>query len=158
MGRMMSQEELRPFVDELIKKNSDQEQALADLLGILKRERNALQEGRSELLPGLLAELQEVSSRAMRAEVERDAQARKLADLLECRPVLREICRALPQGEAERLGSQTKGLIAAVSALREVNYILSRQAEQQRFLAEMILERLKHLSPGSGMGVLDTTA
>ncbi|MFP4482584.1 MAG: hypothetical protein ACLFN0_07330 [Thermovirgaceae bacterium] len=158
MGRMMSQEELRPFVDVLIMKNSDQEQALADLLGILKRERKALQEGRSELLPGLLAELQEVSSRAMRAEAERDAQARELADLLECRPVLREICKALPEGEAKRLGNQAKGLIAAVSALREVNYILSRQAQQQRFLAEMILERLKHLSPGSGMGALDTTA
>jgi hypothetical protein len=94
----------------------------------------------------------------MRAEAERDAQARKLAELLECRPVLRDICRALPEGEAKRLGNQAKGLIAAVSALREVNYILSRQAQQQRFLAEMILERLKHLSPGSGMGALDTTA
>ncbi|MDN5335058.1 MAG: hypothetical protein PWR02_84 [Synergistales bacterium] len=156
-GRTTS-ETLHEFVDVLREKNHEQQQALLDLLGVLKREREALAEGQPELLPGLLTELQEVSSRAMRAEAQRDAAATKLAGVLGCRPVLREICEALPEGEAARLNDQAEGLIAAVSALREVNYILSRQADQQRFLAEMILERLKHLSPGSGTGVLDTMA
>lgn len=158
MGGKTASETLHEFVDALVEKNDQQQQALVDLLGILKRERDALAEGRPELLPGLLSELQEASSRTMRAEAQRDDAARKLAEALGCRPVLREICKALPDGEASRLDGQAEGLIAAVSALREINYILSRQAEQQRYLAEMILERLKHLTPGSAAGVLDTTA
>jgi hypothetical protein len=113
-GRTTS-ETLHEFVDVLREKNHEQQQALLDLLGVLKREREALAEGQPELLPGLLTELQEVSSRAMRAEAQRDAAATKLAGVLGCRPVLREICEALPEGEAARLNDQAEGLIAAVS-------------------------------------------
>lgn len=159
MSEKIGKDSIPKLVDSLIDTNSAQEKALADLLKILKRERDALREGKTDLIPGLLSELQEGSSRAMRAEAERETKAGKLAVALDCQPVLREIFERLDPEEESRLRLASAGLMSAVSSLREINYILSRQADEHRHLADMILERLRLASPStSGENSLDTMA
>lgn len=159
MSEKVGKDNIPKLVDSLIDTNRAQEKALEDLLKILKRERDALKEGKTDLIPGLLSELQEGSSRAMRTEAEREAKAGKLAEALDCQPILREIFRRLEPEEESRLRLASAGLMSAVSSLRETNYILSRQAEEHRHLADMILERLRLASSSPrGESSLDTIA
>jgi hypothetical protein len=151
--------EIPKLVDSLVEASRNQEAALADLLEILKRERDALKEGKAELIPGLLSELQEGSSRAMGAEAERDSKARRLAEELGCRAVASEICTKLEPEERGRLRLASRELMSAVSSLKEINFILSRQADEHRQLAEMVLDRLRAISAPSGAEAgLDTMA
>lgn len=159
MNVITANSDISKLVDSLVETSRFQETALGDLLEILKRERDALKEGRAELIPGLLSELQEGSSRAMGAEAERDSKARRLAEALGCRAVASEICTRLEPAERDRLHKASKGLLSAVSSLKEINFILSRQADEHRQLAEMVLERLRVISSPSGAETgLDTMA
>lgn len=159
MSEKLGKNDIPRLVDSLIDTNRTQEEALAGLLRILKREHDALKEGKADLIPGLLSELQESSSMAMRAEAEREANAGKLAEVLNCRPVLKDICGKLEPEEGSRLRLASAGLMSAVSSLKEINYILFRQAEEHRHLADMILERLRLTSSSQGgENGLDTMA
>ncbi len=130
-------------VDVLCEITRMQEEVLKRLHEVICRERNALMESRPEGLPGLLAELQDVTSEAMRVEAQRGRVAETLAAELGCSPRLRDICESLDSDEECRLREASLGLIEVVSSLKEENFVLSRQAEEHRHLGEMILDRLR---------------
>jgi len=134
---------MNDLLNALIEKNKKQKDALLELLQVLKEEKEALRETRSRELPELLARLQEVSGKAMLAEAERNTAAKGLADSLGCRPVIREISQALDPDDGGKLKNSSKDLLEAIISIKEVNFILSRQAEEHRFLADMVLERMR---------------
>lgn len=150
---------MKELLDSLIEKSFIQREALIELLEVLRDEKDALRNNKSDLLPGLLERLQDVSSKAMLAEAERTKAAGKLAQTLGCNPVVREICDLLDSGDADRLKASAGDLLATVVSIKEINFILSKQAEEYNFLAEMTLKRLKgFIRPGKAAATLDTTA
>lgn len=136
------------------------EEVLLQLLDVVQRERHALKKNTPQLLPGLLTELQDVASEAMRVESQRAKVVGMVASQLGCSHTLKDICEALPEKEGVLLREASAGLIAAVSSLKEENFILSRQAEGHRVLGEMVLERLKNynLATRGSEGGLDARA
>jgi len=150
---------MKELLDSLIGKSCAQKKTLLELLDVLHDEKDALRNNKSDLLPGLLERLQEVSSRAMLAEAERTKAAAKLAQTLGCNPVVREICDLLDSGDADRLKASAGDLLATVVSIKEINFVLSKQAEEYNFLADMTLKRLRSFArPGSAAATLDTTA
>lgn len=143
----------------LIDKNHAQKEALIALLEVLQEEKEVLKKGEPRMLPGLLQKLQEVSGKAMLAEAERNRAAETLSDALGCKPSVRAICSCLDEQGSTRLRKSAGELLSAVLSIKEINYILSRQAEEHRFLSEMTLERMKHfIRPGQAAATLDTRA
>ncbi len=150
---------MKELLNSLIEKNDVQREALLDLLEVLKEEKEVLRKSEPRLLPGLLQRLQEVSGKAMLAEAERNRVAAKLAEALGCNPMVKEICTALDDKSSGRLKESARSLLSAVISIKEINFTLSRQAEEHRFLSEMILERLKRFAwSGSAAVSLDTRA
>ncbi len=150
---------MKQLLNSLIEKNNLQREALIGLLEVLQEEKEVLRRGEPHLLPALLRHLQEISGKAMLAEAERNRAAAKLAETLGCNPVLKEICTALDNESSCRLKESSRNLLSVVVSIKEISFILSRQAEEQRFLSEMILERLKSfVRPGHVTVSLDTRA
>lgn len=150
---------MKELLDSLIDKSYAQREALLELLEVLREEKEVLRKNESDLLPGLLGRLQEVSGKAMLAEAERTKTAAKLAKVLGCNPVVSEMCEILKGKDSDRLRISAGDLLAAVVSIKEINFILSRQSEEYNFLAEMTLKRLKSfIRPGKAAATLDTTA
>ncbi|HDQ93490.1 MAG TPA: hypothetical protein ENN89_05135 [Synergistetes bacterium] len=159
MNPARSVNDIAVLVDTLVRSSRDQKRTLGDLLDILERESEALKHGRAELIPEILGELQEGSSRAMRCEAERDSSARKLAEVLGCSPTAGEICSRLDPSLCGELKEASRGLVYAVSSLNDINRLISRQADEQGRLAELVIENLRSMAPPTGTsGGLDTTA
>lgn len=137
-----------------------QKEVLLRLLDVVRKERHALRENSPQLLPGLLAELQDATSEAMRVEAQRVRVVELMASQLGCPPTLKDLCDVLAEEERVLLREASAGLIAAVTSLKEENFILSRQAEEHRALGEMVLERLKNfnLATRGDEGGLDARA
>jgi hypothetical protein len=134
---------MNELVEKLIEKNEKQREVLLELQEILCSEKEMLKKSNSGNLPGILEKLQEVSGRAMLAEAQRDRAAGELAHVLGCRPVVSQICEYLDSEANYRLQSSAKDLLAAVVSIKELNFVISRQADEHRFLADMILEKLR---------------
>jgi len=137
------------LLSDLIDKNQRQAEALMSVLDVLQEEREALKANKPELLTGLLEKLQKVTALAMLAEAERAKAAQALADFLGCKPVIKDICMHLDDQDCERLKLSSADLLKVVISIKEISYTLSRQAEEHRFLAELILERLKLMASNS---------
>jgi hypothetical protein len=159
MNPTNSTNDIAALVDILVRSSRNQERTLGDLLEILRRESEALRQGRAELIPEILGELQEGSSRAMRCEAERDSSARKLAEVLGCSPVAGEICNRLDPSLCGELRKASRGLMSAVSSLSGVNRLISKQAEEHGRLAELVIENMRSMAaPTDTSWGLDTTA
>lgn len=137
---------VRELLNDLIDKNQKQVEALGEVLEVLKEERDVLKANKPELLTGLLEKLQRVTASAMLAEAQRANAAQALADFLGCKPAVKDICLHLDDQDCERLKSSSAELLKMVISIKEISYTLSRQAEEHRFLAELILERLKFMN------------
>lgn len=150
---------MKELLDSLIEMNDIQRKALLGLLEVLRDEKEVLKKSNPDLLPGLLERLQDVFSKAMFAEAERTKAACALADVLGCKPVVREICETLDGEEADRLKLSASNLLSVVISIKEINFILSKQSEECTFLAEMTLKRLKQfIRRDRTAAALDTTA
>lgn len=140
---------MRQLLDSLIEKNTEQSMTLRSLLEILEEEKEVMKKNNPGMLPGLLERFQEISGKAMLAEAERRKAAEAIASKLECRPVVTDICRVLDPDESNKLRSSAKELLSTVVSIREISFVISRQAEEHRYLGEMILERLRNATLSS---------
>jgi len=140
---------LYSLLNDLIEKNHKQAEALKNVIDVLEEEKQALKENKPELLMELLNKLQQVTASAMIAEAERAKAAEALASFLKCKPVVKDICLHLKEEDANLLKASSADLLKMVISIKQINYILSKQAEEHRFLAELILERLKFMTSSS---------
>lgn len=127
-----------------------QAQVLRTLGDVTVRQREALREGRLELLQDLFREMQSLSFSAEALEVRRSRLAEDLAKELACPSSLAALCAVLPEEEGTLLSEKGKELDGAVRRVQAEMQILSGLVdENQRLNGMMAAEwrRLQGMNP-----------
>lgn len=133
-----------------------QAEILRTLGKVVVRQREALKEGRLELLQDLFREQQAAGFAAEAAEERRRRNAAELAKTLGCEPKITSICSRLPDHEAHPLKKQADELLQEVKVLQSEMYILSSLVEENQRLNGMMAaewRRLEGMYPSSRSGV-----
>lgn len=127
-----------------------QAQVLRTLGDVTVRQREALREGRLELLQDLFKEMQSLSFSAEALEGRRSRLAADLAKEKGCPPSLSALCSVLPIEESTLLSERGKELDGAVRRVQAEMQILSSLVdENQRLNGMMAAEwrRLQGMNP-----------
>ena len=127
-----------------------QAQVLRTLGDVTVRQREALREGRLELLQDLFKEMQSLSFSAEALEGRRSRLAGELAKEFECPSSLSALCSVLPKEESTLLSERGKELDGAVRRVQAEMQILSSLVdENQRLNGMMAAEwrRLQGMNP-----------
>ena len=133
-----------------------QAELLRTLADVTVQQREALKEGRLELLQDLFREQQAAGFAAEAAEERRRRAASNLAKTLECEPHVSAICSRLPEQEASLLKQQADEVLRQVKVLQSEMYILSSLVEENQRLNGMMAaewRRLEGMYPSSRSGV-----
>jgi len=133
-----------------------QAEILRRLGDVTVRQREALKEGRLELLQDLFREQQAAGFAAEAAEERRRRAASELAAALGCESNVSAICSRLPEQEALFLKERADAVLRQVRVLQSEMYILSSLVdENQRLNGMMAAEwrRLEGMYPSSKSGV-----
>ena len=120
------------------------------------RQREALKEGRLELLQDLFREQQAAGFAAEAAEERRRRNAADLAATLGCEPRVSSICSHLSDNEAYQLKQKADDVLRQVKVLQSEMYILSSLVEENQRLNGMMAaewRRLEGMYPSSRSGV-----
>ncbi|GAB1485461.1 flagellar export chaperone FlgN [Aminivibrio sp.] len=129
---------------------ASQAQVLRTLGDVTVRQREALRDGRLELLQDLFKEMQAISFSAEALEGRRCRLAEELAKEFECSSSLTALCAVLPKDESSMLSEKGKGLDGAVRRVQAEMQILSSLVdENQRLNGMMAAEwrRLQGMNP-----------
>ena len=127
-----------------------QAQVLRTLGDVTVRQREALREGRLELLQDLFKEMQSLSFTAEALEGRRCRLAEELAKKNGCPSSLSDLCSVLPNEESAMLSEKGKELDGAVRRVQAEMQILSALVdENQRLNGMMAAEwrRLQGMNP-----------
>ena len=133
-----------------------QAEILRTLGEVTVRQREALKEGRLELLQDLFREQQAAGFAAEAAEERRRRNAADLAATLGCEPRVSSICSRLPDNEAYQLKQKADDVLRQVKVLQSEMYILSSLVEENQRLNGMMAaewRRLEGMYPSSRSGV-----
>jgi hypothetical protein len=133
-----------------------QAEILRTLGEVTVRQREALKEGRLELLQDLFREQQAAGFAAEAAEERRRRNAADLAATLGCEPRVSSICSRLSDNEAYQLKQKADDVLRQVKVLQSEMYILSSLVEENQRLNGMMAaewRRLEGMYPSSRSGV-----
>ena len=133
-----------------------QAEALRALGDVTVRQREALREGRLELLQDLFREQQAAGFAAEAAEEMRRRAAAELASTLGCEPRVSAFRAKLPADEATALAGQADEVLRRVRVLQSEIQILSSMIEEHQRLNGMMAaewRRLEGMYPSSRLGV-----
>ena len=133
-----------------------QAEALRALADVTVQQREALRNGRLELLQDLFREQQAAGFAAEAAEERRRRNAADLAATLECEPRVSSICSRLSDNEAYQLKQKAGEVLRQVKVLQSEMYILSSLVEENQRLNGMMAaewRRLEGMYPSSRSGV-----
>lgn len=133
---------------ELIGLLGRQQQALREVIELAQRQREALRQGRLDVLQDLLSRMGQVAFTAQQAEAERDAAARALAASLGVEPRLSALSEALGDDERKALTEAGDGLMRAVASVKSEMEILTRLMKESSNLNEMLLAEWQRLQGG----------
>jgi hypothetical protein len=133
---------------ELIGLLGRQQQALREVTELAQRQREALRQGRLDVLQDLLSRMGQVAFTAQQAEAERDAAARALAASLGVEPRLSALSEALAADERKALTEAGDGLMRAVASVKSEMEILTRLMKESSNLNEMLLAEWQRLQGG----------
>lgn len=133
---------------ELIGLLGRQQQALREVTELAQRQREALRQGRLDVLQDLLSRMGQVAFTAQQAEAERDAAARALAASLGVEPRLSALSEALGDDERKALTEAGDGLMRAVASVKSEMEILTRLMKESSNLNEMLLAEWQRLQGG----------
>ena len=126
-------------------------------LGVVTvRQREALKEGRLELLQDLFREQQAAGFAAEAAEERRRRAASELAAALGCESNVSAICSRLPEQAALLLKKEADEVLRQVKVLQSEMYIISALVEENQRLNGMMAaewRRLEGMYPSSRSGV-----
>ncbi len=120
------------------------------------RQREALKEGRLELLQDLFREQQAAGFAAEAAEERRRRAASELAAALGCESNVSAICSRLPEQAALLLKKEADEVLRQVKVLQSEMYIISALVEENQRLNGMMAaewRRLEGMYPSSRSGV-----
>ncbi len=133
-----------------------QAEILRTLGEVTVRQREALKEGRLELLQDLFREQQAAGFAAEAAEERRRRAASELAAALGCEPNVSAICSRLPEQAALLLKKEADEVLRQVKVLQSEMYIISSLVEENQRLNGMMAaewRRLEGMYPSSRSGV-----
>jgi len=133
-----------------------QAEILRTLGEVTVRQREALKEGRLELLQDLFREQQAAGFAAEAAEERRRRAASELAAALGCESNVSAICSRLPEQAALLLKKEADEVLRQVKVLQSEMYILSSLVEENQRLNGMMAaewRRLEGMYPSSRSGV-----
>ncbi len=133
-----------------------QAEILRTLGEVTVRQREALKEGRLELLQDLFREQQAAGFAAEAAEERRRRAASELAAALGCESNVSAICSRLPEQAALLLKKEADEVLRQVKVLQSEMYIISSLVEENQRLNGMMAaewRRLEGMYPSSRSGV-----
>ena len=133
-----------------------QAESLRTLGEVTVRQREALKEGRLELLQDLFREQQAAGFAAEAAEERRRRAASELAAALGCESNVSAICSRLPEQAALLLKKEADEVLRQVKVLQSEMYIISSLVEENQRLNGMMAaewRRLEGMYPSSRSGV-----
>ena len=133
-----------------------QAEVLRTLGEVTVRQREALKEGRLELLQDLFREQQAAGFAAEAAEERRRRAASELAAALGCESNVSAICSRLPEQAALLLKKEADEVLRQVKVLQSEMYIISSLVEENQRLNGMMAaewRRLEGMYPSSRSGV-----
>ncbi len=122
-----------------------QAQVLRTLGDVTVRQREALREGRLELLQDLFREMQSLSFSAEALEGRRSRLAGDLAEKFGCPSSLSALCAALPEEEGAVLSEKGKELDGAVRRVQAEMQILAALVDENQRLSGMMAAEWKRL-------------
>ena len=122
-----------------------QAEILRTLGEVTVRQREALKEGRLELLQDLFRELQKIGFSAEALENQRGKMAAELAAQLGCEPKVSAICERLRGGESASLKETAAELEMAVRKLQSEMQILAGLVDENQRLGGMMIAEWRRL-------------
>ena len=125
-----------------------QEEALLEVVEIALSQREALRQGRLDLLQDLLTGMRIGAFAAQQAEVDRAEAALALAKEYAVEPRLSALAAAVGGEEGQALLEAGKALTRAVGSVKSEMQILSRLMEECGTLNEMLLSEWRRLQGG----------
>ena len=133
---------------QLIQHLSSQTEAIEAVLDVVKRQREALKEGRLELLTDLMQELDRAQRQASIEESLRTALVAKIAAEQGCEPTLDGLASIADVGR-EGLLSAGKDLRKVVTKAQSEIQILGTLVEESKALNEMMINEWRRLGSTS---------
>lgn len=133
---------------ELIGLLGRQQQALREVAELAQRQREALRQGRLDVLQDLLGRMGQAAFAAQQAEADRDTAARALAVSCGVEPRLSALVEALGEDEGKALAEAGDGLMRAVASVKSEMEILTRLMKESSSLNEMLLAEWQRLQGG----------
>ncbi|MDD4364825.1 MAG: flagellar export chaperone FlgN [Synergistales bacterium] len=125
-----------------------QEKLLREVVEIALRQREALRQGRLDLLQDLLDRMRQTAFEAQQIESDRNAAAQALAASLGVEPRLDVLAEAIGGAESRRLLEVGGALTLAVAAVKSEMQILTRLMEESSTLNDMLLSEWHRLQGG----------
>ncbi|MCX7827601.1 MAG: flagellar protein FlgN [Thermanaerothrix sp.] len=130
---------------ELVKTLEMQDEVLGQLGDLLIRQREALRDGRLQVLQDLFREMQFLSVKAQALEGKRVRLCAALASGLGCEPVVSEMCERLSPEEGELLKARGRALANRVGLLRSEMKLLEMLMDEARMLNEMMISEWRRM-------------
>ncbi len=127
-----------------------QTEAIRQVVDLVRQQREALKEGRLELLNDLLRSTDKAQREAAAAESLRKTSVQKLAAERDCEPTLDALVAQMPEVDAQDIQEAGTALRQVVSEAQDEMNTLSTLVEEYKALNEMMLGEWRRLG-GGGM-------
>ncbi len=126
-----------------LKEESD---VLLRMWEVAVEQREALKEGRLSALQDLMKEFQSLSSKALAMEASRERKSLELGKRYDCRPVLTDFVRVVPDDDdAEALRQGGIELLGVIKKLRAEMRLLERLLQEQSLLSELLTNEWRRM-------------
>ncbi|MCF4152426.1 flagellar protein FlgN [Dethiosulfovibrio sp. F2B] len=132
-----------------------QAEAIRRVLSVVVKQREALKEGRLELLKDLLREMDQAHQDAITAESLRLQVVRKIAESRNCSPTLNDLAASGTSEESEAILEAGEKLRAAVESAQSEMALLNSLVEENRALNEMLISEWRRLGGNQSLSSLD---
>ncbi|MCF4113052.1 MULTISPECIES: flagellar export chaperone FlgN [Dethiosulfovibrio] len=132
-----------------------QTEAIHRVLSVVVKQREALKEGRLELLKDLLKDMDQAHQEAITAESMRTQVVNKIAESRKCSPTLNELAASGTPEESEAMLKAGKGLRVAVESARSEMALLNSLVEENKALNDMLIDEWRRLGGNQSLSSLD---
>lgn len=132
-----------------------QTEAIHRVLSVVVKQREALKEGRLELLKDLLKDMDQAHQEAITAESMRIQVVNKIAESRKCSPTLNELAASGTLEESEAMLKAGKALRAAVESARSEMALLNSLVEENKALNDMLIDEWRRLGGNQSLSSLD---
>lgn len=132
-----------------------QTEAIRQVVDLVRQQREALKEGRLDLLNDLLRSTDRAQREAAAAESLRQVSVQKLSAEQDCEPTLDALVARMGEDEAREVQEEGAALRLVVAEAQDEMHTLSTLVEEHKALNEMMLGEWRRLGGGGTLPGLD---